>query len=104
TRSVSKIIDASYERAVSLLTEHRDKLTALAESLLEKEVIGSDDLIRVLGERPFSKSVDYDEFVNASWKRKLETADDAGEDAGGGGGGGSGGGGGEELPPAQAAA
>mmetsp|Transcript_11897 Transcript_11897/g.38106 ORF Transcript_11897/g.38106 Transcript_11897/m.38106 type:complete len:780 (+) Transcript_11897:38-2377(+) len=101
---VSKIIDASYERAVSLLTEHRDKLTALAESLLEKEVIGSDDLIRVLGERPFSKSVDYDEFVNASWKRKLETADDAGEDAGGGGGGGSGGGGGEELPPAQAAA
>ena len=28
-----------------------------------------DDLVRVLGKRPFNKSVEYDEFINASWKR-----------------------------------
>ena len=62
------IISKAYVRSVTLLREHQAQLEALAEALLEKEVIGSEDLIRILGPRPHSKSVEYDDFINASWK------------------------------------
>ena len=31
-------------------------------------MIGTEELINILGPRPFSKSVDYDEFINAAWQ------------------------------------
>jgi len=68
------IVAASYDRSISLLTEHKAHLHALAARLLEKEVIGSEDLIDVLGDRPFKKSVDYDQFINAAWQTKKEAA------------------------------
>ena len=68
---VEAIVSSSYDRALALLTENKAKLTALAETLLDKEVIGTDDLTRVLGEPPFKKSVEYDEFINAAWKPQL---------------------------------
>jgi ATP-dependent metalloprotease FtsH len=49
----SKIIEAQYERAKQLLRENRDKLEALAEKLLQKEVIFKDDLVEIFGERPW---------------------------------------------------
>jgi len=64
---VRSIVDTSYHRACGLLRKHRQELNALAEALLAKEVIGTDDLIAILGERPHNKSSDYDEFVRASW-------------------------------------
>ena len=45
---VNSIVATSYARAVALLEEHKLKLHALAEALLEKEVIGSEDLVRCL--------------------------------------------------------
>jgi hypothetical protein len=77
---VQGIVGKSYERAVALLQENKAKLTALAETLLEKEVIGTDDLTRVLGARPFNKSVDWDEFINAAWKPKPKPAPNTGAD------------------------
>ena len=35
-----------------MLTKHKTQLTKLAESLLEKEVIFKEDLVRIFGERP----------------------------------------------------
>lgn len=52
---ISKIIEEQYQRAVKLLNENKDKLTELAERLLEKEVIFKDDLEKIFGERPFQK-------------------------------------------------
>ena len=49
---VNSIVATSYARAVALLEEHKLKLHALAEALLEKEVIGSEDLVRCLRPRP----------------------------------------------------
>ncbi len=51
---ISKIIEAQYERAIEVLTEHKDKLTTLAERLLEKEVIFKEDLEKIFGKRPFA--------------------------------------------------
>ena len=52
-REISKMIEAQYLRAVELLTTHKEKLTTLAELLLEKEVIFKDDLEKIFGKRPF---------------------------------------------------
>lgn len=52
---ISKIIESQYARACQILKKHKAKLTALAERLLEKEVIFKDDLVDLLGERSFKK-------------------------------------------------
>ncbi len=52
-QEISKIIELQYERAIDIIKKSKDKLTALAERLLEKEVIFKDDLERILGKRPF---------------------------------------------------
>jgi len=54
-QEISKIVENQYERALQLVEENKDKLTALADRLLEKEVIFKDDLVNILGERPFKK-------------------------------------------------
>jgi ATP-dependent metalloprotease FtsH len=54
-KEIHQIIDAQYKRAVAILKEHKKELTTLAELLLEKEVIFSDDLVKIFGKRPFKK-------------------------------------------------
>lgn len=50
---VRKIIKEQYERAMDLLTKHMEGLEAVAQELLDKEVIFKDDLERLIGKRPF---------------------------------------------------
>ncbi|MFT7349811.1 MAG: cell division protease FtsH [Candidatus Paceibacteria bacterium] len=57
-REISKLIEEQYKRAVELLEKNKDKLTELAERLLEKEVIFKDDLEKIFGKRPFDKEFD----------------------------------------------
>ncbi len=52
---ISKMIEAQYLRAIDLLDKNKEKLTILAELLLEKEVIFKDDLLEIFGERPFDE-------------------------------------------------
>ena len=54
-KEISKIVENQYERACDLVNKNQDKLTALANRLLEKEVIFKDDLVSILGERLFDK-------------------------------------------------
>ena len=53
---ISSIIEEQYQRAIEVIKQNKEKLTELAELLLEKEVIFGDDLNRIFGERPFIKS------------------------------------------------
>ena len=54
-QEISKMIEEQYQRAIKLLDENKDKLTELAERLLDKEVIFKDDLEKIFGSRPFEK-------------------------------------------------
>lgn len=45
------LIDEAYRMAEEVLTEHREGLQALAELLLEREVIFTEDVERILGKR-----------------------------------------------------
>ena len=48
---IKDIIENQYQRAVAILHENRDKLDALAQKLLEKEVIFREDLEEIFGKR-----------------------------------------------------
>ena len=75
-KEISKIIENQYDRACALVTKYQDKLAALAERLLEKEVIFKDDLVEILGERPFpEKSIDGEESKSAEEKVTVDTDD-----------------------------
>ena len=50
---ISGLIEAQYQRAIDILTENRTKLEALADILIDKEVIFKDDLETIFGKRPF---------------------------------------------------
>lgn len=48
---ISKIIETQYQRALEILAVNKDKLDALANKLLEKEVIFREDLEEIFGKR-----------------------------------------------------
>jgi hypothetical protein len=50
---VKALIDTQYKRAKEVLSKNKKGLGELAEILLEKEVIFSDDLIKIFGKRPW---------------------------------------------------
>lgn len=52
---VSKIIEGAYQRAQDLLSDNKEKLEALAKKLLEKEVIFKEDLVDIIGPRPWDE-------------------------------------------------
>ncbi|KAF0923912.1 hypothetical protein E2562_007753 [Oryza meyeriana var. granulata] len=61
---VREWVGKAYKKTVELITEHKEQVAKIAEMLLEKEVLHQDDLVRVLGERPFKavEPTNYDLF------------------------------------------
>ena len=54
-KEISDLIETQYKRAIKLLEDNKDKLTELANVLLEKEVIFKDNLEKIFGKRGFDK-------------------------------------------------
>ncbi len=52
-KEIKELVEKAYKRAVDLLKGNRDKLEQLANRLLEKEVIFSEDLEGIFGKRPW---------------------------------------------------
>ena len=79
---IKDIIENQYKRAVTILHENRDKLDALAQKLLEKEVIFREDLEEIFGkrawdpeltERPVTEAVVENTPENTSSEEPQET-------------------------------
>lgn len=71
---VKSIIDDVRVRATSLLEEKHDKLVELAKSLLEKEVLGAADLLKIMGPRPHGEYIDV-EVEEAKAKEQKAAGD-----------------------------
>ncbi len=56
-QEVSKLVEDQYKRAKRILTDNKDKLTALATQLLEREVIFKEDLEKIFGVRTFARDL-----------------------------------------------
>lgn len=67
-QEISNLIEEQYQRAIHLLETNKDKLTQLAEILLEKEVIFKDNLEEIFGKRPFKSR---DEIISGAETAKA---------------------------------
>ena len=62
-KRVNSLISEALDRTRKLIEDHRKDLVLVAEKLLEKEVLGRDDLIQLLGARPFKTKHAYDDLL-----------------------------------------
>ncbi|KAL9119367.1 MAG: hypothetical protein Q9187_004078 [Circinaria calcarea] len=61
-QEVRRIVDEAYKQCKDLLTEKKKEIGLVAEELLTKEVLGRDDLIRILGKRPFEDNKEFSKY------------------------------------------
>ncbi|KAL1829090.1 hypothetical protein ACET3Z_007502 [Daucus carota] len=61
---VREWVAKAYEKTIALVEKHKEHVTQIAELLLEKEVLHQEDLLQVLGERPYkpAEMTNYDKF------------------------------------------
>jgi len=71
-----KLVDDMYSRTKDLLIEKKDAVAALAERLIEVETINHDDIVSLIGARPFEGSEEYKSYV-ASQADYTESAAEA---------------------------
>jgi len=63
---VRKIIDNAFNRTFKLLTDNKSNIEKIALRLLEREVLNREDMIELLGPRPFKEKTTYEEFVEGT--------------------------------------
>lgn len=61
-QEVSRIVEQAYSRCRDLLTQKKTEVGLIAEELLKKEVLVRDDMVRILGKRPFDDNEDFEKY------------------------------------------
>jgi AFG3 family protein len=61
---VKRIVDEAYQQCKDLLTEKKYEVGLVAEELLSKEMLGREDMIRLLGPRPFEDPQDFHKYFS----------------------------------------
>jgi len=69
-----KLVNEQYEFVKELLLTHETLLRKLSARLLEKEVLVNDDLVEILGDRPFGVRSEYAKFIDVRKELDLEHA------------------------------
>ena len=72
-KEVSKLAEQAYQEAITILSEHRDGLTQLANKLIEKEVIFGEDLEHIFGKRPWDEDKDKSNAVADNTSQEATT-------------------------------
>lgn len=61
---VRRIVDEAYKQCRELLVEKKREIGLVAEELLSKEMLGREDLIRILGKRPFEDNKEFSKYFD----------------------------------------
>ncbi len=69
---VRKIVDLAYHRTRDMLTDKRDALEIIAKELLEKEILYQNDLVRLIGDRPFERETVYQAYKNKGVAEEIK--------------------------------
>ncbi|OKL60384.1 Mitochondrial respiratory chain complexes assembly protein [Talaromyces atroroseus] len=59
---IRRIVDEAYKRCTDLLTEKKNEVGLVAEELLSKEVLSRDDMVRLLGQRPYPDTGEFTKY------------------------------------------
>ena len=59
---VRRIVDEALKQCRDLLSEKKKEVGLIAEELLSKEVLGRDDMVRLLGNRPWGESKEFSKY------------------------------------------
>ena len=59
---VRRIVDEALKQCRDLLSEKKKEVGLIAEELLSKEVLGRDDMVRLLGKRPFADNKEFAKY------------------------------------------
>lgn len=65
-QEVRRIVDEAYKQCKDLLLEKKDQVQAVAEELLKKEMLVRDDMVRLLGKRPFEEKGEFEKYFSGS--------------------------------------
>ena len=68
---VRRIVDKAYQQCRDLLTKKKREVGLVAEELLAKEVLGREDMIRILGKRPFEENTELTHYFDGSGKKSA---------------------------------
>ena len=75
---VKLMINGQYERAKTMLTEHKEGHNQLAQLLMEKEVIFAEDMERIFGKRPWASR--SEEIMNMKKQEEMQQVENADND------------------------
>lgn len=67
---VRRIVDEAYKQCKDLLTEKKKEMGLVAEELLRKEVLSRDDMVRLLGPRPFEDNAEFTKYFGSRGDRE----------------------------------
>ena len=63
---VRRIVNEAYVQCRDLLTEKKKEVGMVAEELLTREVLTRDDLVRILGKRPFEDNKEFSKYFDGT--------------------------------------
>ncbi|KAF9770190.1 hypothetical protein IL306_012282 [Fusarium sp. DS 682] len=70
-QEVSRIVEAAYQRCRELLTSKKNEVGLIAQELLKKEVLVRDDMVRILGKRPFGDNEDFEKYFGGGKEESI---------------------------------